>query len=169
MTVRPLPAAIVPYDREAHASYVRESWALAARRDRRELDWWLRRHETRAVVAVVPGESDVTDEGREALILGWAAAVPDEQFLLWVQVKKLWWRRGLGGRLAAAALWHVWPDEEVDPRFHPTRYAYPSRIATAIERAHPDALRFDPTLARRVPRACDWLSPGEVPPAERRR
>ncbi len=140
---------IVPYDRDVHAPYVRESWAKAARLDRRELDWWLRRPETTCVVATVPNSPE--------LILGWAAGVVDENFLIWIQVKKLWWRRGLAVAMAAhiASTAAVMTIDRAPTT--PIRYAYPSRLAERIGRAHPGALRFDPTLARRVPRESSWL------------
>lgn len=150
-----LPVDIVRYKREAHAPYVRESWAKAARLDRRELDWWLRRHETKAVVATVPQAPH--------LILGWAVAVPDEGFIVWVQVKKLWWGKGVGQRLLAAVLG---PELRFVTRTGcRLRYAYQSRLAELISRGHGETLQYDPTLARRVPRASDWISPGENPVA----
>ncbi|HET8772778.1 MAG TPA: hypothetical protein VFP80_03265 [Thermoanaerobaculia bacterium] len=147
-----IPHTIVRYDREVHAPYVRESWAKAARLDRRELDWWLRRPETNAVVAHVPSAPH--------LLLGWSVAVPDEHFVVWTQVKKLWWGRGLGRVLTVAALGRYYDPE------HVIRYAYRARLAEAISRGIDEALRFDPILARRVPRASDWISPGEVADAE---
>lgn len=146
-----LPLDIVRFDRELHGAYVRESWAKAARLDRRELDWWLRRHETRSVVATVPKAPH--------LILGWAVGVPDEGFLVWVQVKKLWWGRGVGKALAASAL-QSWVGDGI-------RYAYQSRLAELICRGLGGALKFDPTLARRVPRARDWSAERKDAAAER--
>lgn len=147
-----IPHTIVKYNVIAHAPYVRESWAKAARLDRRELDWWLRRPETRAVVAHVPNAPH--------LLLGWSVAVPDEHFVIWTQVKKLWWGRGLGRALTSAALAPYYDPE------HVIRYAYRARLAEAISRGIDETLRYDPTLARRVPRASDWISPGEKPNAE---
>lgn len=147
-----LPHAIVPYDRELHAPFVRESWALASRLDRRELDWWLRRPETRVRVAIVPRVP-----GGAELILGWAAAVPDEGFLLWVQVKKIWWGRGIGKSLAVAAM-------NAQPGYEAYTFpcAYWSRLAERIRRTN-GKLQYDSTLARRVPRASDWISAGKGP------